>query len=276
MPRALLVAALVLAASLAGCARDEGGVELQEAAMGRIEGVVTDASLAPLAGARVRVDGLPQEALADAAGAFALDVPAGEHLVLASAEGHRGQAQRASPQPGQAARLEFVLPPLPREAPHVEQTEAHGLLSCRALVEQGAQRSSLSCGGQDPNERAAHAFPVSSLEGLEGVVVELAWEPATDAASVLELRVLADAGGEPALLAAATGERHVKVVLPSAALAQGLPPGAGLLVEVEPAGSLTDEEAGVDAALVVQQPFAVYVSLFYRAPPPGGYTVLSG
>ena len=47
-----------------------------------------------------------------------------------------------------------------------------------------------------------------------------------------------------------------------------------LVTHVTPAGSLTDEEAALDAGVALQQPFALYASFFYNAPPTPGYTVV--
>lgn len=273
MPRAVAVAGLLLAAALAGCTSGGEAPALATVAMGRIHGVVTDAGLHPLAGAAVRVDGTELAAATDATGAFAFDVPEGEYLVLATAEGHRGTAQRATALASSPAALSFALAPVPTERPSVEVSEGQGLLSCRALVEQGPERQEVSCGANDPNERPALAFPLGEAHGLEGVVVELSWTPSSAAASRMLLTVSA-AGEEPVAIGHAEGAGHATLTLPARVLEPVLAAGGELVVSASPAGSLFDEEATLDAGVAMQQPFAVYVSVFRHAAPPAGYTVL--
>lgn len=274
MQRAAAVAGILLAAALAGCTGGEEGPALATVALGRIHGTVTDAALNPLAGAQVRVDGTETQATTDATGAFELTLPEGEYLVLASAPGHRGSAQRAMAVASSPAALAFALPPIPTERPSVEVSEGQGLLACRALVEQGRERHDAPCGTNDPNERAALAFPLGDLHGLEGVVVELSWTPSTAAAGRLLLSVSAGAD-DASPLATAEGAGHAAVTLPARILEPLLAAGGELVVTASPAGSFTDDEAGLDAGVALQQPFAVYVSVFRHAAPPAGYSILT-
>lgn len=273
MLRATGVAALLLAAAFAGCVGDEPELAASSVALGRIQGTVTDAALNPLAGAEVRLDGTDRAATTDASGAFAFEVPEGEYLALAAAEGYRGSAQRALARAGEPASLAFVLALVPTQTPSVEVSEGKGLLSCRALLVRGAERHEAVCAASDPNERAALAFPIPS-EGLAGVVVELAWEPSSAGAKRLHLAVKA-AGEDGVELGAAEGEGHASLTLPARVLEAALAETGELVVSVSPAGSFTDDEAGVDAGLAFQQGFSVYVSVFRHAPPPGGYRVAS-
>lgn len=274
MPRRTGVAVLLVAAALAGCFGDGPELAASSVALGRIQGTVTDVGLRPLEGAQVRLDGTERSTTTDATGAFSFDVPEGEYLALATAPGHRGSAQRAHALASAPASLAFALAPLPTERPSVEVTEGKGLLACRALVEQGPERHEAACASNDPNERPALAFPVGP-EGLEGVVVELSWEPTS--ASARRLRLTVSTGGDdPVALAVTEGAGHATVTLPARILEPLFAAGGELIVTASPAGSFTDEEATADVGLALQQPFVVYFSAFRHMAPPAGYTVLDG
>lgn len=266
---------LAVALLLAGCASKEEPVAVNEVAPGIVSGTVTDAALTPLVGVNVSVEGTNESALTDAAGAFRLLLPPGEHLLLATFEGYRVAALRANVVSDATAALAFTLDPIPREEPSSMSLEAEGLLGCRVLVDAGGERTLVPCGQQDPNERTRLAFPVTTVDALGGAVVEVVWEPRSAAGRALAVTVSRGASEEALVLGASEGEGRAVISLPSRLLAE-MAAGDELLVDVTPAGSLTDEEANVDAALVIQQPFTVYVTLFYRQEPPGGFSVLDG
>lgn len=269
-----LAVLLLVAPALAGCASDSEAPALTTLAMGTLEGTVVDASLAPLPGAVVSVDGANATTTADATGLFRLVVPPGEYLVLATAAGHRGGALRAAPGPGETAKLQFMLAALPTLSPDVQVQEGHGLLSCGGAFFVGEQEEHLACGSQDPNQRTSVEFTAGSLHGLEGAVVEVVWEPTTQAATMLGISVWSTSGEGEEFLAYGEMASPAALTIPGRVLAENVSPGRPLRVEVTPTGSLTDEEANLDAGLALQQPFAVYVSMFYHQPPPAGYSVL--
>lgn len=274
-PRPIVLAALVaLAPALAGCASNEASVSLDTLSLGTIAGTVTDAGLTPLAGAVVRLDGRNDSVSTDATGAFAFTAPPGEYLVLATLDGYRGGALRAAPGPGETARLAFALSLIPRERPDIVVAEQHGLISCGATVIVGEEAHPAACGGNDPNQRTRVAFTVGPTHGLAGAVVEVVWEPHSEAASWFEATVLSGEGDATAEIAGAAGERHVVISIPGRVLEGVITDGSTLVVDVAPTGSLADEEAGVDGGAVVQQEFTVYLSLFYFQTQPVGYSVV--
>lgn len=275
MRRAVVLAALLLpvSAMLAGCASSDETVALESLSLGTIEGTVVDAGLKPLEGASVRIDGRNDSATTDATGAFTLRLPPGEYLVLATMDGHRGGALRAAPGPGATARLAFTLSPLPTQSPDVQVFEQHGLFSCGARVIVAEEANAMNCGGNDPNQRVTVSFPVGDTYGLSGAVVEVVWEPHSEAASWMEASVGSGAGESATPLAQTSAGSPIVISIPQRVLAPALSPGGSIAVTVAPTGSLTDDEAGVDGGVVVQQPFTVYLSLFYHAAQPTGYTV---
>lgn len=264
---------LVLAALAAGCAKPDEPVAANAVLPGLVVGTVSDAALTPLAGANVSVEGANQSMLADGSGAFRFTLPPGEHVLLASLAGYKVAALRANVVSDQTATLAFTLEPLPKDAPYRVAQEAKGLVGCRVLVERAGERTLVPCGAQDPNERTRADFAVDTVEELGGAVVELAWEPASQASGTMELVVSRAAGGKLVPIAASRGSGHVALPIPARLLGD-LQPGDALVAEVTPAGSLTDDEAGADASVIAQQPFTLYVTLFYREEPPGGYSAM--
>lgn len=268
---ALLIAAILLS----GCTKPDEPVVASEVLPGVVMGTVTDVALVPLAGVNVTVEGANQSALTDATGAFRFELPPGEHVLLAALAGYKVGAQRASVASAQTAALAFVLEQLPKEEPYSVPQEANGLLGCRALLVASGEATDVPCGANDPNERARLEFPVDTVEELGGAVVEAVWEPSSSAGATLQLTVSRASGSELVPLGVAEGEERIAIALPARLLAD-LQAGESLVAELAAAGSLTDEEAGVDGAIVVQQPFTVYVTLFYRSEPPAGYSAVEG
>lgn len=266
--RAALLLALALLA--AGCTKEEPAVQQAAIAPGTLSGTVTDAALLPLAGAQVVVDGANLSATTDAAGSFSFELLPGEYVVLASHADFRDGALRASVMSAQTSTLAFQLTPIPRVVPYHEVQEAQGYIACAALVGQGEQRSTTDCGNNDPNDHPGVAFTMGTTDGLEAVVLELAWDARTDAAKSLRMDVTGRAGEETIALGSAEGTSPFSMQIPGRLLS-----GDTLTVTVSPGSGLTDEEAGLDAALVVQQPFGAYATLFYHEGAPGGYSALS-
>lgn len=264
-----LALGLALALLIAGCASRDTATTASVSATGTLRGIVTDASLAPIVGASVRVEGPTHLTLTtDAAGSFAAQVAAAEYLVIVSAEGKRGEAQRAQVDAGGVAKLAFIVTPIPTEAPTVDVAEAHGLLSCSGAIVNGNRSTSVNCGSADPNQRASLKFPMGNLPpGLTAVVIEVDWQPTTQGTNVLELSLLA--GKQQEELGRTDGSKRMSIVIP----ASQLPAEGDLVSVVSPTGSFTDEEAAVNGGFAFQQPFTVYASYFYHAAPPAGYIV---
>ncbi|HET6404008.1 MAG TPA: carboxypeptidase-like regulatory domain-containing protein [Candidatus Thermoplasmatota archaeon] len=261
----------MLALVASGCTSDEAPTPTNAIAPGILSGVVTDAALIPLANANVSVEGMNASALTDATGAFRLELLPGEYVVLASHPDHKTGALRASVLSDQTATLAFQLDAVRRIVPRVEVAEAEGYLACTALLLASGERHALACGQNDPNERASVQFGVTSIDGLEAAVLELVWDARTDAARWLRVDATLVRGDESVGLGGVEGVSPLRLAIPGRLLDAGT-----LVVRASPTGSFTDEEAGVDAGLVLQQGFTVYASLFYHAPPAAGYTALQG
>lgn len=265
----VLVVAAVLAA---GCTKDEGPVATNAIEPGFLSGTVTDVALVPLAGVNVTVDGTNESALTDAAGAFRFVLEPGEHVLVATLEGYVNAAARANVVAAQDVSLNLTLSPVPKETPRVESQEGKGLIACALFVE-GQPES--ACPSQDANAKPSVDFEVADASGLVGVVLELDWEPGAKTSERLALAVDLVAGESVTPLARTEGAAPVSVTLPARVLDGKVVSGTTLRVTASPAGSLTDDEAGVDAGAALQQAFTAYASFFYHEAPPAGFSVIS-
>lgn len=268
--RLRVIAMLLTGILLAGCTKDEGPVQTSAIEPGYLTGTVTDIAMVPLAGVNVTVEGTNESALTDAAGAFTFTLLPGEYVVLAAHGDHKTGALRASVLSAQPSTLAFTLDPIPRITPRVEVAEAAGYLGCGAYVLRSGERTLVPCGENDPNEQPDVEFPLMTREGLETIVVEVAWEAGTDAARSLRIDAAIRNGDELVALGAVEGRSPLSLPIPGR-----LVEGDSIVVTASPAGSFLDEEAGADAGFVLQQDFTAYASLFYYEAAPGGYSALS-
>lgn len=260
------VVLVIAAVALSGCVKDEAPTQTNAIVPGTLSGVVTDVGLRPLADANVSVEGMNVSAITDAAGSFSIPILPGEYVVLASHADHKTGALRASVLSDKTSALAFQLDAIPRIVPRVDVAQAEGYLACTALLVASSEQRPLACGESDPNERPAVEFTLGSTNGLEAVVVELVWESKTDAARWLRVDLELD-GEQPVALGGSEGASPIVVALPGRLLTPGV-----LVVRASPAGSFTDEEAGADAGVALQQSFTAYASSFYWAPPSPGYS----
>lgn len=261
---------LLVSVALAGCTKDEPAAQASAITPGILAGVVSDVGLTPLAGANVTVEGMNVSATTDAAGAFSFEVLPGEYVVLASLAEFKPGALRASVLSTQVSTLAFQLEAIPKLVPRIDVAEAQGYLACRALVIAAENREAIDCGERDPNERPGVEFGLASVDGLGGVVAEVAWEARTSGATILSVQAELVNGDDRVLLGVTEGTSPVSLPLPGRLLAPGT-----IVITVGPTGSFTDEEAGADGGLALQQPFTVYQSAFYHTTPPGGYSAIT-
>ena len=81
---------------------------------GRISGTVRDAAQQPVAGARILVPGTPVSTTTSAAGAYALNLPAGDYQLQVRRNGLRLGSAALSVTPGTTLSRSFTLQPAPR------------------------------------------------------------------------------------------------------------------------------------------------------------------
>ncbi len=277
--RAWLLSLILLAPALAGCASEDTGPSLAAVQTARLTGTVTTAGLEPLVGARVFVPDSPHETRTDATGAFSFILPLGDYLVVTAVDGYVNAAQRARLD-GPDVELRFTLTPKPTEAPGVRIYEAHGYLSCAATVKTGDGHSggnaqTYNCGGSDPNNRDALDFALDLDPGITGLVIEMKWDPVTDAGKSFRLHALQIVNGVEEEIGENEGIGYISIVIAPSVAQFRFAQGGTLRTVAQPAGSFLDEESPADAGLMFQQPFSIYVSVFTNAPPAPGYSVIN-
>lgn len=273
-----LVALLLVLPALAGCAAEEAEPTLAAVQTARIVGTVTTESLEPLEGVRVFVPDPATEARTDASGRFEFTLPLGEYLVLTDAPLHINTAQRARLD-GPDVTLSFALREKPTQEPGTRSYEARGLLSCSATVKTGDGHSggnaqTYNCGSSDPNNRASLDFFLEPEPGISGVVIEMAWEPVSQAGKTFTMHAFQVNGGSEEEIGEDEGEGYVSIVIPPSVAQFRFAQGGTLRTLAVPAGSFLDEESPADAGVMFAQEFTVYVTVFSNAPPPQSFSVL--
>lgn len=190
--RALLVAAVMLAAIFSGCSSPSKPADLvvhsqpgnptiqttttvgaSEATSGAVEGLIVDAAIHPLPAATVRIPGLNRETLSANSGHFKLpNVPPGAYYVTATLEGY--EMAHVVVQVGDAAvDLRFVLSALPSHAPrHVTQHFA-GLADITASDAGNADNTTVF-----PSQ-SNHDISFDIDAGATALLLEAAMDPCT-------------------------------------------------------------------------------------------------
>lgn len=255
--RAWLAGAVFVLLALAGCTEAPSDPDGDEAAPapGVVAGRVLDEAGLPIADARVALLLSDRHASTDADGAFRLvEVAPGPVVVVASKPGHASETLRDALPPAGTVMLSFRLVTAPSLEPRHFTHQFEGLVVC-------GLPAGVGCGPAVEETAPHHPFEVEA--GLQGILLELAWTPPVEGVA-RELRVEASAAtaagcGEP--YGAATGASVLRL-----AVAEGFPIAGGhQCALVWPAA---------DAA--VQQGYELYVTLFYHAPMPDGFSAVPG
>lgn len=279
---ALAVLSLLGSPALAGClAGDEEATVASAGAWNVIRGQVVDPASTPLAGATVALATRNVTVVADEEGRFRFNrVPDGEFLLVAALDGYRSVVNRVTVSAGADREITLALEPLPTAEPYKETVEKRGFVSCGAAVRTGDHGDSanyaLTCGEQDPNDQRELLFEVTVGEGVAGIVLELAWEARNPGSRVFDFhaeQILGDAEA-PRPLGGTEGTGYASILIPQSVAREYFLGGGTIRTRTEPTGSFLDEESPSDAALVAQQDFTVYATVFYHAPPPPGWSIL--
>jgi hypothetical protein len=285
LPMRLLVAA-GLAALLAGCqAEAPPPAEAVPDGSGRVvlAGVVVDAALRPLAGALVDVTDAGANVTTGADGSFLVPVPAGAHVLEVSHPGFATLRQEVQvPETGlRGLTLRLGLPA--SAAPYATLAKYDGFVACSLGV---SVVFSEECGegvgtplgrfGKQPNNAIRHDFQADS-PSLKTLVVEQAWEPTSEAGR--EMLVLLNTGWacEPACAGDAVGAGSMQGPSPLLMRADeaDLAPHLEDPAEVFTAYTLARNDPA-QANVLLNQPFQLFVSMFYREAAPEGHSFVAG
>ena len=265
-----------LCVALAGCSRGGSDAKEEDSPGVLVEGWVIDERIVPVPGAVARLAGLDLQTSTDAAGHYAIEAPTGMDLVLVvEAEGYKSASGAVTALSGTYHVLNFSLERLPLAEPYDEVQSFDGLLRCgivattqedpsRPHEHQGVRCSSLI---NDTANRWAYVLPVNTT----GVVVEVAWEPQSDVARALVLKITVAATGEVVAFLESTS--IMRVHLSSVKLEQERQAGHDeLIMVVEPGAGSGDHEHGAVGAFVDQQ-FVIYATAFFNGPVPPSYSI---
>lgn len=201
----LALAWVLVAASLAGCgkaAAPEAADPIGEAALafegetGIVRGTISDTDGLPVPGALVGLQGLTQVA-ADATGAFRfLNVPVGEHTLLAAALGYESGERQVTVALDQEVVADIALERMVLEEPYHETVTKAGHICMQLNV--GGQTSGTGTtfnGGNAACGSAGSIFQSFDVEAdLKTLVAEMQWTP-TSGITAPELRLLIWQGG---------------------------------------------------------------------------------
>lgn len=286
--RPVLLAAAVLAVSLAGCsdapAADAGdGVQVGAGEV-LLEGVVVDAAIRPVPGAKVTAQAAgaaAAEATTGDDGAFAFALPPGAAVLEASHSAYAPVRHTVQLLDGAGANPRVVLQFsfAASEAPYATVAKFDGFIVCSLGL---SVVFSEECGagvgtpvgrvGEQGNNAIRFDFQPDS-PSLKTAIVEQAWTPTSEAGRQLAVVFATGWTCEPACGGEAVGEGSVQGSSPlllradEADLADHLADPASVYTTYTLA--LTDTVA---ANVVLNQPFQLFVSLFYREPAPEGHS----
>lgn len=277
MARATVPVFLFLAAALSGCF---GGDDPAPAATTGpttpvqddpvLTGRVLTVDYLPVENATVRIQNPPQEATTGPDGAFAFhDVPPGERILTAVAPGYERLTQRVVLSFGSTAELDFLLDAARAHLAYNETIPWDGFVSCMIAYGPNAEDADhMECGEWDDTDDRARTFKIGP--SARHVIVEMDWEETTHLSEHMMVLLSNPDTGSP--LGLGSGAVPVKIVVPVDATTRNFDAGGPLHIEVRPAPSVTGDEAGIDAGAAIQQPFSVYVTVFYHQPAPVEFT----
>lgn len=286
------VLALALAVIAAGCVGKRGDEPTAEPAStvdvadgpaldvsqvpGAIRGVVLTRELTPIAGATVKLLRENVSIATGALGTFAFDdLKNGRYLVRAEKAGWYGKTAAATVRNGTVYQLNFTLDPVPVIVPYQETVELRGMLACEGRLVTPTGPAPVACGDADPNLKREWEVDVNA-GGLIGLVVEEVWDPGTPAANRLNLTLetVGYGSSDLTLAAAEVADGYGRLVVTGAVLQKYYPAGGTTRVKTTIATAGTG--APIDGGMAVQQPVTVYVTAFYHALPPDGFTIVQG
>ena len=275
----LLAVLAVLALTLAGCsggkdeadgATPQGGDE----AMPMLHGYVFDPAIRPLEGVTVKVLDTNASVVTDAEGFFGFeDLPIEQFLVIvATIDGFVPGSKQVTLTAEAPVRLNFTLEPVPVRTPYMQVDKHDLVVECQIGTAANGQNNSIAC-GPGASESEDH-WDIAVAPELAGAVIEVYWEPTTDAASSIGARLeTLELGQLNLILSEVVGTSPLRLTVPQLAAERYYAAGGLMRLTVFAAPNADETEAGVGASVLVEQAITAYSSLFYVAPPDPSYTI---
>lgn len=232
---------------------------------GRLQGIVHDAALSPVANATVEDARTSAKSVTDAAGYFELvGLETGEHLLYVTASGFVTRSLTIQARNGTTFEVDIALEPAASVEPYVETRELTGFFACALVVNGEAQ----DCASADPNHRDTFEFELAPSG--KNMVLELQYDPA-DSPGGSHFLLHAETvgyGAQDIDLGSAGGEGYARIEVPTAVLAKYYPEGGLMRARVSLA------PGGAPAAATAQLSFIVYVTTFYHQAGAAGFSVI--
>ncbi len=264
--RAAVVLAILL---LSGCAskgpepEPVASVEEPPVADGlyTIRGVVVDATITPIAGADVRIEGTDANTTTDEAGAFIFErIPAGTYFLVASKFNHADVKMRVDiVDEGISVRIVMELPA--NQQPLVVPLQYDGHITCSLRIPNGGFATGCIVGGFVDDIGGDRAYVDIDGGNVAWSQTELVWTPQSTNADKLCVRIVGY--GEPDLCGASSLMQYVDE---AGAEAGGIGMGTRLEVIVW-ADYVVDGVLGI----VAEQPFQAFTHVFYNTTPPSDW-----
>ncbi|HLE46812.1 MAG TPA: carboxypeptidase-like regulatory domain-containing protein, partial [Candidatus Thermoplasmatota archaeon] len=283
-------------AALSGCAASGDKTALTpsgppplvpaDADWGAIEGFVYDPEVLPLANVTVQVLDYNASALTDADGYFAiLHLDPGPHKVTVNISRFQPIIRSVNVPLADVLRVDFALRPIPIPDPYIDDGYVRrGTIQCDVRANASNQNSNPSCSELAPEHTGTYFPPgrdanVTFLPGVEGFTVELQWQPEIPVAH--EKLRLAIRAGEASTWKQVEGTSVLSIVVGPQQMAEFsafaqrnyTAEGGQIYFLVFPGESASAPGAG-GAGGTFQQDYTLYVTVFYRMPPPAGYSRL--
>jgi hypothetical protein len=301
----LLIALLVVAGCADAPAREQAMAPPSEDAFdantGAISGLVTDSEFFPIEGAQAWLADNPENvAETDAEGWFTLpDVEPGERHVVVQKVGYLNADRGVTVVVGEVAELEFILERVRFAEPFHVTREERGIRGCSfAWRPMAAGTGAISVCGfltslniNTDLDRFIIRWPLSGpIKDWHGGVFEMTWRPNQALGRGMEARWEGDGcslnNPEGRLATTAGPPPHsIRVDDVQARIAynaaKGCPTFAACVKDcrlqsrVFPVAETLGPSAPADVGVVVQQAFTQYLSEFYNAAAPEGFTALA-
>jgi hypothetical protein len=279
LPRLAAVLA-VLALALAGCSGgkgdggDEGTPQAGDDAVPMLHGYVFDPAIRPLEGVTVKVLDTNASVSTDEDGFFGFDgLPVEQFLVIvASVDGFVPGSKQVTLTADSPVRLNFTLEPVPVRTPFMQVDKRDLVVDCQVGTVANGDNNTFACGA-GASEGEDH-WDIAVGPELAGAVIEIYWEPTTDAAASIGARLeTLELGQLNLILAETVGESPLRLSVPQLSAERYYSGGGLMRLTVFAAPNADETEAGVGASVLVQQAITAYASLFYVAPPDPAYTI---
>lgn len=270
-----LLAILLLSLALAGCGSKDAAPAPAVDTGHVLTGIVVDSAVRPVGDAEVTIQG--NQTRTDEAGRFRFTHIEAEQVELRVEAPGLLPFARIVTFTGQTEEMRITLNPQPLDSSYIRVTDFQGFIECSGFVAVGH-----SHGGGGPPEgenptdcgtyaTTQNAWDAEVAPGLDGLVIELVWEPQTNLAQFLlaiSYQVLDD--GTLDYLAFGEGASPLKLVFPAFDVQDRFEDGGTIRTIVEIGGDPNGED--VAAGLAIDQQFQGFVSQFYGFRPPASYS----